>query len=133
MGQPRVASHRHQLAVFVIQRTDPWSLVETDYSLNCFGKVEASTKALGSVTESHASQQRAVTDHRILKAQGRTYLAAGISLDVTCDLKGQGPGVWPAVSTCTENSWLHMKKVTSRKLQATSVMPVQNDSKVELL
>ena len=28
---------------------DPWSLVETDYSLNCFGKVEASTKALGSV------------------------------------------------------------------------------------
>ncbi len=25
---------------------------------------------------------------KILKAQGRTYLAAGISLDVTCDLKG---------------------------------------------
>ena len=29
--------------------TDPWSLVETYFSLNCFGKVKASTKALGSV------------------------------------------------------------------------------------
>jgi len=29
-----------------------------------------------------------VTDQQNLKAQGRTYLADGISLDVTCDLQG---------------------------------------------
>ena len=29
-----------------------------------------------------------VTDQQSLKAQGRTYLADGISLDVTCDLQG---------------------------------------------
>ena len=128
-------SHRYQLAVFVgVLIPDPifkdaqrrfqrvnwiWDQSLLTVELNTITRGQRHRARDGTVANGVPAPRSIVTDQQNLKAQGRTYLADGISLDVTCDLKGQGPGVWPAASTSTERGWFHMKATSSGKRQAS--------------